>query len=103
MKRSSSPQQRRISVLTSLLLLSILVMSNIATHVLTLHAPAVDGFHSIGWPFAFHRCGGDCHPGDCGAVAFHPGWFAADAAFAIGMALSAGWIVARLRRRSRPA
>ncbi len=98
MTHPEAHHQRRVSVRTCLAMLSLWVGLNVGMHLLTVRAPAVDGFHSIGLPFAFHRCGGDCHPGDCDTYAFHPVYFAADLALAIGISMLAGAWVARRRR-----
>ncbi len=94
---------KSVSLPAFVLTLATFIGLNVATHLRTVYAPAVDGFHAIGMPFVFHRCGGDCHPQVCDAFPFHPGAFAADAVIAIGAALAMGWFVARLRhpRRTR--
>lgn len=63
---------------------------NAATLALTFHAPQVDGFRVAGFPFTFHRAGGDCFPEACGNFAFHAGYFVADAAIALGIAWLCG-------------
>lgn len=97
MTRPASLRQRRVSVRTFSAVFLLCVALNVATHLLTLGAPAVDGFHSIGLPFAFHRCGGDCHPGDCDTHAFHPAYFTADLVLAIGLSMLLGALVVRRR------
>lgn len=76
-----------------------MAMLNAVPFVLTRHAPEVDGVRIAGFPFAFHRVGGDCAPQACGTFAFHAGYFVADAAIALGVAVALAALASRVAAR----
>lgn len=74
---------------------SIAVIVNVIPYFLTLGAYQHDGQEVAGFPFDFHRVGGDCWPSACDTYNFNIGYFLADLAVALACAVAVGLVVAR--------
>ena len=79
------------------------VIANAIPYFLTRGAYQHDGQEVAGFPFSFHRIGGDCWPAACNTYNFSLGYFAADLALALTCALAAGFMAVRTGRGRRRA
>ncbi len=60
-----------------------------------------DGQEVAGFPFKFHKIGGDCYPEDCESYNFHYGYFSANMAIALTCSIVAGFMAAHSRKGGR--
>jgi hypothetical protein len=60
-----------------------------------------DGQELAGFPFAFHKVGGDCSPSVCDTYNFHAGFFVADVAIGLAFAMAIGLWAASSRKDRR--
>lgn len=71
---------------------------NLVPYLRTHGAHQYDGQEIAGFPFIFHKVGGDCFPSLCDTYNFHAGYFFANSAIGLACALVMGLFVAALRK-----
>lgn len=69
---------------------------NVWPYLRTYRAYQYDGQEVAGFPWTFHKIGGDCFLLACDTYDFHGAYFAADVALALAAACTAGYFAARL-------
>lgn len=71
------------------------VFVNVVPFFLTHGAYQSDGQEVAGFPYSFHKIGGDCGPTACDTYNFDVGYFATDLVLALVCAVAVGLIAAR--------
>ncbi len=71
---------------------------NIAPYLISHGAYQYDGQEIAGFPFIFHKVGGDCSPILCDTYNFHVGYFFANIAIGLVSSLVIGLAVAMVRK-----
>lgn len=74
---------------------------NVVPYVNSRGAYRYDGQQVAGFPFAFHRIGGDCFPSTCETYALHAGYLLGDIAIGVACALGVGFVAASIGRQPR--
>lgn len=75
-------------------------VANVGPYFLTKNAYQHDGQQVAGFPFAFHRIGGDCAPDVCDTFNFNIGYFSVDLIIALVCGMAIGLIAARFGERA---
>jgi hypothetical protein len=71
------------------------VLANVVPYLGTRGAHQYDGQEVAGFPYHFHKVGGDCWPAACDTYHFNLGYFAADLGLALACAIAVGFMAAR--------
>jgi hypothetical protein len=79
----------------------IVVAVNAVPYLNTRGAYQRDGQEVAGFPFIFHKVGGDCYPQNCETYNFHVGYFAANTAIGLACAIVIGFAAASSRKGRR--
>lgn len=78
-----------------LITISAAAIANAVPYFGTRGAYQYDGQEVAGFPYSFHRIGGDCSPDPCDTYNFNVGYFSADLALALACALAVGFAATR--------